>query len=315
MRRRLAFCSVVILIACGSRTALVGDFDEETSDASTDSGTRHDSGRDSGRDADLFLDGAPDVFRNDCPSAATTFIYLISQSRELYSFNPATNGFRDIGLVNCPTSDNQVFSMAVDRAGTAYVLFYDGSTPAIGSLWRVSTANASCKAIPEYVAGQQGFNGYGMGFATNAGGPSETLYLEGAAYFGSSAGLASLDTTSFKVEVKGSNTPEIQGGELTGTGDGRLFAFYFFSDQTTMFLGQLDKTNGQVLAQTQLTSVPSGGGFSVGFWGGDFYFFTAPGNDTQVTRYRQSDDSYLGVAMLPGVTIVGAGVSTCAPQQ
>ncbi|MEO8876221.1 MAG: hypothetical protein ABI461_11585, partial [Polyangiaceae bacterium] len=258
MRRRLAFCCVAILVACGSRTALVGDEDQTI--ASSDDAGEHDASIDAGRDAELRLDGAPDVFRNDCPDPSTTFIYLISQTRELYSFNPVTNAFHDIGLVDCPTTDGEVFSMAVDRAGTAYVLFYDGNTPATGSLWRVSTANAACKAIPEYVAGQHGFNAYGMGFATNAGGPSETLYLEGAEYFGSSGGLATLDTTTFELDALGSNNPEIQGGELTGTGDGRLFSFFFYGDESVMFLGQLDKTNGRLLTQKQLNSLPNSGG-------------------------------------------------------
>jgi hypothetical protein len=316
MRRRIAVAYAVVIAACGSRTALVGDEPGESSvnDASA-------IGRDSGdasRDAEIRLDGAPDVFTNDCPDASVTFIYLISLSRELYSYNPVDGVFRDIGTVNCPTSLPDAFSMAVDRQGTAYVLFYDGQTDptkiAQGDLFRVSTANASCKAIPEYTPNQAGFSAFGTGFATNGGGPSETLYVQGGGNFGSSTGLASIDTTTFKLTFLGNNSPPIAEGELTGTGDGRLFGFFSF-DGLNFNLGEIDKTNGQLLSQTPVGgSVSATGGFSVAFWGGDFYFFTAPGGNTVATRYRPTDQSYVVVASLPGATIVGAGVSTCAPQ-
>ncbi len=110
------------------------------------------------------------------------------------------------------------------------------------------------------------------------------------------------------------STQSIQGGELTGTGDGRLFAFYFYSPiGQPYYLGEIDKSTGSVIAPTLLTGVPIGGGFAVAFWGGDFYFFTAPGGTTQVTRYRPADGSYASVAALAGAIVVGVGVSTCAP--
>jgi hypothetical protein len=317
VRRRLAVAYVILIAACGSRTALVGDEGEESSD---DAGVTHkDGSTDSARDVEVKLDGAPDVVRNDCPDASVTFIYLISESRELYSYDVAGGIFRDIGTVNCPTSYTQAFSMAVDRQGTAYVLFWDGDNlNAQGNLFRVSTATAACKAIPEYVAGQQGFEVYGNGFATNGGGPSESLYVQGGG-FGSNSGLATIDTTTFQLTFLGNNSPPIGEGELTGTGDGRLFGFFAFaSDTSTFYLGELDKTNGQLLSQTQLTGVPNGtnnGGFSFAYWGGDFYFFTVPDmQNTTATRYRPSDQTYVNVATLNNATIVGAGVSTCAPQ-
>jgi hypothetical protein len=66
-----------------------------------------------------------------------------------------------------------------------------------------------------------------------------------------------------------------------------------------------------------LPSVFEGTGWAFGFWGGDFYTFTAPDGTTSViTRYRPSDQSIVVVGMAPfGVQLVGAGVSTCAPQQ
>ncbi len=62
---------------------------------------------------------------------------------------------------------------------------------------------------------------------------------------------------------------------------------------------------------------PSGGGWAFGFWGGEFYLFTTnttdPSLSSIVTRFDPGDQSQVTVASLPE-TIVGAGVSTCAPQ-
>ena len=48
--------------------------------------------------------------------------------------------------------------------------------------------------------------------------------------------------------------------------------------------------------------------------GPQVYSFTAPGGTTQVHRFRPSDGSVTLVAQV-SETIVGAGVSTCAPQR
>ncbi len=242
VRRKLALVYVIMLAACGSRTALVGDESEETS--TTDASVPHKDAALPTRDADIQLDGAPDVFRNDCVDPTDTYIYLISFAEELYSYDPAAGTFRDIGLVDCPTFYDNAFSMAVDRKGTAYVLLYNqaGNDPAQGGLYQVSTKTAKCTSIPSYVSGQDNFQVYGMGFATNGGGPSESLYVQGGGDFQSATGLATIDTTTFGLTFLGDSTPPIFGGELTGTGDGRLFGFFYYqSDQSTFLLGELDK--------------------------------------------------------------------------
>jgi hypothetical protein len=101
--------------------------------------------------------------------------------------------------------------------------------------------------------------------------------------------------------------------ELTGTGAGDLFAFAAAGPDSV--ISQLEKTTAHVSAQTTLKGVAQGSGWAFAFWGGDFYTFTAPtGASTVVTRFRPNDGSIAEVARFP-VKIVGAGVSTCAPQQ
>ncbi|MBL8607703.1 MAG: hypothetical protein JNL38_10300 [Myxococcales bacterium] len=92
-----------------------------------------------------------------------------------------------------------------------------------------------------------------------------------------------------------------------------MFAFYTKFDKPGSFVGQIDKTNARVVAESALPTVEQGQGWAFAFWGGDFYLFTAPGGGSTVTRFRPADGSVTAVGSWPSV-IVGAGVSTCAPQ-
>jgi hypothetical protein len=106
------------------------------------------------------------------------------------------------------------------------------------------------------------------------------------------------------------------GAELTGTGGGQLFGFYSHTDNNgPTFIGEFDKTRAVILAETPLPGVVQGNAWAFAFWGGDFYVFTSPGGIVStVWRYRPSDGSLTNIATLDDL-IVGAGVSTCAPEQ
>ena len=101
--------------------------------------------------------------------------------------------------------------------------------------------------------------------------------------------------------------------ELTGTGDGRLYGFY--DNGFGARLVQLDKKTGQYLSETSLPGVSKGSAWAFAFWGGDFWFFTAPASASTVTRYQPATKKIDVVGTLPAELIVGAGVSTCAPEQ
>jgi hypothetical protein len=314
---RLAF--LTLLAACGSRTGLFLD-EEEFGPNPIDGGNppEVDGGRrDAARDAEVEdvlppLDVTPpmDVSRIDCAEAGTTYVYLISDTYKLYSFDPATNDIKFIGNIACPAPPGDTpFSMAVDRKGVAYIVFTDEH------LYRVSTLNAACLGT-SYVPRQSNFGLFGMGFATNEVGPTETLYVHGDRRNSGANGLARIDISTFKLTPVGD--PGIEHAELTGTGAGNLYAFYnrdVTNATPPTFIGQLDTINGQVSGEKQFNDVDMGNGWAFAFWGGDFYMFTAPNNTTSViTRYRPSNDTHQQIATLPAV-IVGAGVSTCAPQQ
>jgi hypothetical protein len=92
--------------------------------------------------------------------------------------------------------------------------------------------------------------------------------------------------------------------ELTGTADARLIGFW----TSPVTIGQIDKTTAAVISQTPLPAIAPAGGFAFSFWGGDFWLFTA-GN---VYQYTPPTATAPSVATYP-FTVVGAGVSTCAP--
>lgn len=305
-------------IACGARTGL--PFDEAL--------TKDDSGNPDVRkpmdaaDEDVIEEPLPeldaarhDANRMDCLDAGDTQIYVITQdTNELLAFYPPQGTFKRIGVIACPTQPlpppnpgvATPFSMAVDRKGVAYILFSDLH------IYHVSTSTAACVATPFKVS-QLGFNTFGMGFSTNMAGPSETLFVATDNHDGSTSRLGSIDTTSFNLTNIGLVTPTVAEAELTGTGDGRLFAFYTQTEGSLdSFVGEIEKATARVIAADRIP-VNLGNGFAFGFWGGDFYLFTAPAAGSIVTRFRPSDKSTTVVGAYPAV-IVGAGVSTCAPQ-
>ena len=204
--------------------------------------------------------------------------------------------------------------MAVDRKGTAYVVF----TPD-GELFRVSTATASCQST-SFKAGQGGFSTeFGMGFSADVNDPAERLFVAGTF----SMELATIDTNNFQLTQLGTFSIPIGEAELTGTGGGDLYAFGLVVDggmTSALHLAHIDKGTAKVLADAFVT-VESGTAqifdWAFAYWGGDFYFFTSTdGVQTIVSQYHPG-----GPQMLPKWTtllttaVVGAGVSTCAPQQ
>ena len=297
--------------ACGARSDISNDV--ATADGSIDSFSRKDTGRDAPLPP-IDVAPKPDVIRNDCPDAAATLIYVITTAYDLYSFNPPSGAFTRIGAIRCPSAPNATpFSMAVDRKGVAYVLFDDGE------LFRVSNLTAACTDTGYFPGQVPSFQTFGMGFASDTNGPAETLYVASdtnASSFGPSQ-IGKIDVTTFRLSPIGTFDSRVTNAELTGTGDGRLFAFYATAlnlSTAPTAIGEVDKGTGGLLAETPLPTVHLGNHWAFGFWGGDFYTFTGlNGNGTDVTRVRPSDGSVTVVGTL-GEDIVGAGVSTCAPE-
>jgi hypothetical protein len=238
--------------------------------------------------------------------SGTQFVYTLAEDNTLYSFYPPTLAFTAIGVLDCPTSEGP-FSMAVDRNGTAWVVFTDGS------LWNVDTTNAHCTSTA-YVPGQSGFTTFGMGFSSNAvGSVDETLFVSDSSEFsGSTMGLAKIDTTTLALTPIGMYDKLNARAEMTGTGDARLFGAF---EGTPYIVAQIDKTDAKILSeapQNAISYAPDTSNFAFAFWGGDFWLFVGPGTSTDVFHYQVSSGVTTKVKSV-SFEIVGAGVSTCAP--
>jgi hypothetical protein len=200
--------------------------------------------------------------------------------------------------------------MAVDRQAVAWVNYVDsnGFNDSAGTIWRVSTADASCAPAPS-VNLPAGWYRIGMGYSTDsAGGDSESLFVTGIGLNGSLGRIAN----DMLVPVANfSGSLQNQDAELTGTGDGRLFGFF---TSNPVAVAELDKTTAAALSNVPLPTVEVPNAWAFSFWGGDFYLYTASVGNSRVNRYRPSDGT-VDPNYMPdvGFRIVGAGVSTCAP--
>jgi hypothetical protein len=233
-----------------------------------------------------------------CVNASPTSIFVVTESESLYSFDPTSDAFTRVGTVLCPTTATP-YSMAVSRSGTAYVLYDDGE------LFRVSTRDASCQSTT-FVLGQNGFSlVFGMGFATNAPSPGETLYVVSAA----DGVLASIDTTTLALTPIGLGP---RSAELTGTVTGALYAFFNTTLPQATHIASLDKSTGAIQSDLQF-NLPFNEGWAFAAWGDVFYTFTGTGAQSTVVNRVDPTAGLIAPVGKLGEVVVGAGVSTCAP--
>lgn len=264
-------------------------------------------------DGGAVFGGATTDARAAVPECAedTKDVFVISAQNALYQFHPPTLTFKNLGLLQCATGGAVPTSMAVDRRGIAWVRHSDGS------LWKVRTKDLACEPTRFTAPAEGGFAQFGMGFSTQTkGGTNEVLYLSDH----EGGGLAKLDAESMVLSFIGEYTGPLKGktSELTGTGDGKLYGLFV---TLPVQIAELSKGTGEILSTKELPAVYSGDAWAFSFYGGDFYVYThqgsggLPQNDkgSTVTRYRPSDGSVEVVKTNLGFTIVGAGVSTCAP--
>ena len=271
-----------------------------------------------------------------CTADGVDLIYVVDLNNELLSFDPrllsggAAQAFHLIGTLNCNAGPSwpdwaanapgpaTPFSMGIDRNAQAWVLYTSGE------IFNVSTADATCTQKTSYTPGQNGMELFGMGFVTDqSGGNTEHLYLGGGDVMATPGGkLANLDPASPTTATQTGNLPNDgeYSPELTGTGAAEFFGF--FPGISTAFVVQLDKTSGAEIGSKY--NIPGGLGDTVAAWafaqwGGYFYIFvTTQDSVSGATNSKViSIDKMTGTVKTEGQNlpyeVVGAGVSTCAP--
>ena len=252
-------------------------------------------------------DDAGEDQNEDCADG-TELVYTIDQfNYRLSQFDPGTKAFTDLGSLSCPsTGGGTPFSMSLDRAGFAYVLY------TTGELFKAPIGNLAACTKTTWTS-QAGLKVFGMGFSTDAvGGSAETLFVGGGqTQTQASYTLAKLDVATMTATVVGS---QMQLPEMTGTGNAELWGF--MPDTTSARVVKFDKQTGAALTTY---AVPSLAGtmtaYAFAHWGGDFWVFLRKGSETATTVYQIDGMTGAIEGMTPatGRTIVGAGVSTCAP--
>ena len=251
--------------------------------------------------------------RDDDCSAAAKLVYVLDQSAKLSSFRPDTSQFTDIGTLACESA-SRPYSMSVDRRGTAWVVYESGQ------LYKVSTTDAHCEAVAR-APGTGGFSTFGMSFVALAGqagqAAKDQLFIAGMrpldASFNFQAALGTIDTGSLATDRVG--MLEGVSPELTGTGDGKLWVFLPTSRPPR--LDRLDPKSAATMETHALTSIESGNprAWAVAFWGGDFWVFLQLAAAPSTVVHRIDGKTFTSTVSIAntGRSIVGAGVSTCAP--
>lgn len=259
-----------------------------------------------GDDGDDTTGDASDA-NADCADG-TELVYTIDQfNYRLARFDPQAKTFQDLGSLACPSMGGGTpFSMSVDRAGFAWVLY------TTGELFKVPISNVAACTKTTWTA-QAGLRVFGMGFSTDqAGGSSETLFVGGGqTQMQTSYTLAKLDLASMTATPVGTQT---QLPEMTGTGNAELWGFMPSASDARVV--KLDKQTGAALVTHMLPSLAgSMTAYAFAHWGGDFWVFLRKGSETATTVYQVDGMTGAIESTTPaaGRTIVGAGVSTCAP--
>jgi hypothetical protein len=260
---------------------------------------------------------------DDGCSDAAKLIYVVDENNKLAQFDPVSKTFNMLGTLHCP-STGQPFSMGVDRDATAYVLYNDDK------IYQVLTQSSGLPCTATSWASQDGLHEFGMGYSTDmAGGTTDTLFVIGGADLdGGDPGpgtMATINTTSMSATQIATN---ITGRpELTGNSNAELWGWFpNVSGSMTPIVEQINKTTGapvqpNVYMEPSLTDGSEPTAWAFGFYGGDYWVFLQNETDIQTSVYEvagptntmHTPGTIVSTTPATGLTIVGAGVSTCAP--
>lgn len=222
--------------------------------------------------------GTPDVSVGvggsalDCecvPGDHNDRIYTLSDDGQIWSFDPNTNDFTYVRNLLC-TGAETPYSMAIDRTGQAWVVSVD-----TGLVFVLALDETQGCEVSAYTPHQASFDLFGMAFARPDPMRCEQLYVhsysgDGPFSEGPDAGeLGVIDPESGVLSLLGS--VDYDGGELAGTGNGRLFAL---AGVNPVKLIEYDPSNATVLATLPFTGLEKTNASAFAFYAGDFFVFT-----------------------------------------
>jgi hypothetical protein len=224
-------------------------------------------------DAALVDAPASDAGTDVCgcvPGPHTDRIFVLSDEGALWSYDPVADAFAFvIGPVCAMTG--RPFSMAVDGRGRAWIL---DSTSHRMQLFDVVSPGACVDS--GYLPTNPDFPLFGMGFLSrDAAHACATLYVHsysGTGPFAEGPALGSLGVVEgAPLGVRTLAAIDYDGGELAGTGDGRLFAFTGVQPSK---LVEYDPDTGAAIETRPLVGLPRTNASAFAFFGGDLYLFT-----------------------------------------
>ena len=222
-----------------------------------------------------------------CPESAT-LVYVTGVGSQLWSFYPPTLKFTLIGTLSCLSSPTH---MTVDRQANAWVV-------SSGMIYKASTANAACSAVPTWTPNFGDFTDFALTFVGTTNTVDNTLYL-----MGNSLGKFNIATGALTTIAAAPDPNPI--GDMTSNGDGTLF---FLLDHTNVTLFDLSPANGSVISQAPIAAT-GGGAQALAFWGGSFYAF----ENNIIYQYDPIKKTTKSLGMAP-LQVTGAGQSTCVPK-
>jgi hypothetical protein len=300
--------------------AITSGFTDDGGDGDGDGGEKWDLGEEGG-------DGDGDGGQCSCADNSD-LIYVLAYDPlgpgSIWTFNPENFQFSKVADLGACAGGDLPFSMGVSRDGRAFVQLIPS-----GRIVTVDVNTGEC-GNPSFTPGQLGLGSFGMAFVSRSEvDPCDKLYGIAGAWDqqpypcpGQGCGkLAVAPPADLQFNMVGN--VDYFGGELSGTGDGRLFAFVHGSPARLI---ELDKESGEEIDSLALNGVALTDAFAFAFWGGDFYMFTES-NDTlpsypeppsKVIHVDWDSSNGNGKAITTIVNsapilVAGAGVSTCAP--
>jgi hypothetical protein len=288
---------VLVLIGCSARA--------QTYTAPSDVGidTRDSFVADAPRDTCPSTSGAMGA---ECSPDARDWIYLLTAERGVFRFSPLTREVQLRGVIDCMVRDirggatNTPYALTVDRRGGGWSSFRGGGLARLGLL--DGTCTPTCLKGP--------FPTWSLAFALDDAGV-ENLYVEESAESNVLAKFGTLDLDNGKFTQLGNNDAVSRGADLTATGDGRIFGFFH---ATTNFLAEVDRTTGHLSGVIDLPWLNIRYGWAFAFWGGSFWMFRSEtSGETKLDRVDWPSGAHTPVDVALKFTVVGAGVSTCAP--